>query len=442
MLFNFIVKGYRRYSGFKRLAMFSISIVFFLLCSVQDVAASDDTANYKYLYLFGPMGDFVKIDIEKNSVVQRWALPRVEGLAEYMPTRYIERADRTLADVEWRPESFAYNPKEGLLYMVLPKTIDSKWPTMQEVTAYHMLVLRVPSMEVEKVVALPNGIEVNVPELLITPDSTKLFVGYTAREGSKELISVIDVYDTRTMQVVKTYKEDENNRDRYNKPRFSKRAYFNPKGNIIYDLPYRMEFKGKGFKRVNIKKNLDLTKFLSDSQVKQLMPYRHTNPRTGERSIRYGYSTSARGINSVYVGRKGDLEAIFLFDVERKELVSPIHELPAKTSLLTTPDSKLFILSKFLTEKGEISGIKADLVVGDTGEIWIYDAYTGEKLREFTDKRLIADQMSMLCFSPDSSKLFLKNDYVMNRVEDVEPVKLDISFASGGFEPQCVFTDR
>lgn len=454
------MKGNNFFSEFRTLFAISVLVTIMILQtkSVSAAGKNNITQNAKsgeniiadsnFIYLFTLGGQYVKVQPKDGSVVSKAEPLPLSSISHLVPP-YPLKGSLT-AHNYWVPYGFRYDKSSGRLYGIFPKTIES-----DKTTAYQIIVLQLPTMDVVGTIPFPKDLP-DLPRILISSDGQKLVVRYrdplVEKNASNKIIaSIIDIYDTATLKKVETIRES-TDKDAYSMARtlmhtyFSNDAYFSQDGKTIYDKEFR-------FYRINlidgkmVKEYIDPLQVLTEKQKEKLRSFEYMNPVTKKATMNIGISDSAAGWILVRISDQARTrKSMFTLDLETQEM-SPVTDLPGDAITYLSPDGKRIIAEEIEMKKESISG-KEETKAYRTGKKRIYDAVNGKKIKDFSKKEHLAGYQSSsdknLCMTPDGKYMFVSKQnelYFVNLDADTSPVKLNVGFdVRDGI--LCVVADR
>lgn len=394
---------------------------------ISHIGLGSSPRDLQLVYFFGSNGEFLVLDLRRVSVQAYWTLSRLSGVADKLP--------RTQPRTEWGTNLLRYDPQRSWLYGVFPRA------TTLDVD--RILVLHLPSMEVKGIVDIPPP-EGGSPNILVSPDGTQLLVSYAPTKSETTTDSVVEIYDAKTLEKIRTIRERVNRQgylmgETIKHTRFTKKAYFGPDGRI-YDRDYRISIEdGEA-----VKEYYDPVSMLTDSNREQLRAYERTSG-TGRVYLDARVIDSAAGKGVVTAGHPGGGDrAMWVVDLMNGEVVSPL--LLGKPSSIPhlTPQANIVLLEGTELRTEEVDGEPRRRLY-KTGHFWIYDARTMELKREFEAPELAGLQyVSMvLCIAPDRPLMFYAANGGLFAVNLENPVvrRIDTPFFADS-STECVFAIR
>lgn len=198
----------------------------------QEEGLGNQAAGSTFVYFFDVNGKFLKLRLDELAVDAYWALPRVHGVAQYLPP------PPRGAHGHWRPEEFRCDSNLGRLYGVFPKV------ALDEVrdSVFQVIAFSHPSLEVVKAIELPPVLTTG-PNILVSPDGSRLLVWFAYGDRGEQIMggtitSIVETYDTKTFEKIASVRESME-REGFSYARFnnffSEAAYFSADGTKIYD---------------------------------------------------------------------------------------------------------------------------------------------------------------------------------------------------------------
>lgn len=410
--------------------------VFF--ATAATLCAEDEKVARKaqYVYFFGFVGEFLKLDTNTMQVKANWLLPRVEGVSDKVPP--YKAPGTKSAYGYWFVYSLFYESNLGRLYGVFP----SPSADLNEVTDYRLIVFEPTLMNVFKMIEFPKPVS-SKPSLFFTEDGEKMIVKYRHcvgenKEPDCDEERVMDIYDAEKLEKVRTVRKPVDEEDVLS---FRRKAYLNSDGKAIYDYDllnlYKIIFMDGDVVKENITKEITPDAMLSEDQRRQLKPYETVAPATGKKRlpIHLGPIMSGKTVVTISGGEQGFV--LYVVDLEKQEVVSPLIKTPPR-------------VWRYLISNGTLLLIEQLYGQDKTGKFWVYEVSSGKKLREFEYKELSGPYKTteIKCMSLDGSTMIYQAGddlYLVRLLENVKPIKLDFGFQSNtklDHWAECVFADR
>jgi hypothetical protein len=158
--------------------------------SAQSPATVPEPAT-RFAYVFGSMGQFVKIDTQTARLVSRWWLHRIPVVADNVPP-YVPPSTRTTAGF-WSPIDAVSDPFKDTIFIAVPTDADDDHPP-----EYRVLSLQTPMLEMKGNILLPSA-----PTLFIGPGV--LFVNHSTESTETRMAVRLESYDAESLKRTKRY---------------------------------------------------------------------------------------------------------------------------------------------------------------------------------------------------------------------------------------------
>jgi hypothetical protein len=297
-------------------------------------------------YVFGTMGSFVGIqhDFTVNSL---WYLSRVEGIAPLLPAV----CDSGNAHCYWHTASMVYDVEEAMVFAVLPQKQSSD---PEEMPQWQVIAFQMPDMTVAGHFQLPKCEE---PELLVRPGHQELFVNYTLPKPAEQpdFETVVDVYDTHTLQKKQSIHEKTNEEkfkmsEVFVNASFS-HAEFNRSGDLILSGLSRITFNDKEFH----KEVIDPIDALEPAERRKLGPFYRIQPVNKTRWLPRALADFSGGRALIVCeSQDGAQMAMWTVNVENSK-ASAVMVVPAGTAHLIGHGARILVeKTKPMEEHGRI----------------------------------------------------------------------------------------
>ncbi len=403
------------------------------LTAQQPVREAAPMASARFAYLFGGMGEFVRIDLATAQMAAHWWLPRIDGLASVMP-QYREMSRRSTFGA-WALDPVASDGER--LYLIVPSkaVVESDYETKGP---YLIVALNPPMLELFGSIVVAER-----PRLLAGKD--RLFVSAVSESTDTRLRARLDVYDAKTLVRIATFDQAVDRtafvRGDVSLPTmWSERASLAPSEDIIVDFFKKITLGGVS-PQVSA---VDVEPLLSETQKSQLKQYAQEDPVSKRPWVRYSFAASGGG-RAVYTAAGPDFTrmAVIVVDALTARLVS-MFESPFG-ALRLTGDGLVTIV-----EQGEVRSYpppdSGTTFVFKTGRLLRFDASTGQPIGEVFDAAFSgnAAHHATLCVGGAADPTLVAAESSVFVIDwQAKPLvrQADATFPDAAFA-RCAFTTR
>ncbi len=355
--------------------------------------------------------ELLQLRLEDLSVEALWKLDWTKELGDRFPPRS-----------EGRPYvgGVAFSQDGQDVYLVVPANIPER---IEEPTSFRILYVRLPhwdKVEAEYTVPVQTA---SSPCITLGPDGREVYVQYELpRQGDStaggEFVNEIRVLSGKDLHEVRSYRaqaplDSLKLAPGQAYPFFTANTYFPPNGDEAYDKGRFISFSEGTYQG----RRIDFNAFLSADQRNHLVSRYGINQQT-RRSRGYFVPVDAVGRWVLLLaqgtpqdGSSTDLRVVV--DLSARKAFHLIETPPATADLL--PDGRVLVRPLRPPKDGNEQGDRAHWLA--TGEVWIYDPATGNRVATFSSDLLAGEveSISFICADPAVEHLFFTSPHGLSR---------------------------
>ena len=392
-----------------------------------------------FAYIFGESGTFTKLGLADARIAGYWNLAWVNPSSLKVP----DCTGVPVADPACTLLFGGLQSTVQRLYGVLP-TADSVGRHGSNLN-FQLAKIQLPEMVVSDAISVPQP-QAEWPSLVVDQSKNRLFLGYRDLAAEKiapgTIVSVVDIYDGKTMKKMATLRESTPIRDiRQLKATpgtlIGPKAYFSADGGEIFDGLYVTAVSDNSL----AKRYVNPLEKLSSEQLEVLKPFQQKDQASGKPYFNFTAGDSANGRTVVRISDVAHGQAAYwTVDLNSGE-TSPVINTHFGIDHLS-PDGKLLLIqgaefTKGRTESPELKALPA---------FWVFDVATGKQVSQFQSKTLpeITSNNELSCISPSGERLVVAANHTIAVLDlhDGTPIAEFQTASLGPLAGRCVFADR
>ncbi len=273
---------------------------------------------------------------------------------------------------------------------------------------FKVIAIDLPQMKVSGSLPVSNA----EPVVLVTPEGDRLLASYQADPAGANASSLrfaLSIYSAPALKLVRTLRETSKISDFLaggaEKGSFSDQAYFGPDGKTIYDRFSKIQLIGDKLGRATI----DPSQTLAKSGDKRLEPFELVDARTKAISFAVGYADAAAGktLVTLNAGRSGP-EGMVVLNLDTLAVSAVVRAglITVSTAHLTPDGGQILEEETELRHPPEAKPDEPQQALFKTGKLLLFNATTGEEIREIPASALSGFDSRLLCLTPGSGLAF------------------------------------
>jgi hypothetical protein len=401
--------------------------------SVAAPAVSASASGAAFVYFFDLTGDYERIALATGEEVAHGQIPAAAGVVEPLQQSGFDGCIFCEA---------RYDRNLGLLYAVIAKEA-----RISDEGTKHFAIVALALPQMTTSASKSSGVA--EPVVLLTPDGRRLLASYqlnSTDDKAKKMSFALSIYRAPTLKLLRTIHQTTTPAAYLAgagvKAKLSEQAYFGPDGKTIYDQLSRSELVGYKI----TKGEIDPSELLAKSGDRLLEPFRDPQTKAYSFAVSYADSAAGKALVAINAGKNAP-QGVLTVDLDTRSLspVIRVAQVTVSTAHLT-PDGRQILIEEF--ELRHPAGAKPDepqQAIFKTGKLLIFNAATGEKVREIVASDVSGFDSRLLCISPDGGLAFFAHTSHLFGVNLVAGTVSQVH-TSPGFVfdrwTECVLADR